>query len=263
MNEVDRIVKQAVGWIGYCEKASLSLIGKSMSEPEDFTKGSGYNNFTIFAKDFDKWTGMSVQGAPWCDTFIDSLFVHELGIIRAKQLLGGLSAYTPSSVSCFKTIGDFIEPTEQPKRGDIVFFKNEKRVCHTGLVTDVSGGQIFTIEGNTGIGNGVIPNGGLVAVKRYLTSNRKIAGYGRPKYNVLERGWLENNGQWKYVKSTGEFVCNTTVYIDGIRYHFNENCIMSTGQKVINGERRFFAEDGIVGAEIYIKDDASYVEVDK
>ena len=40
----------------------------------------------------------------------------------------------------------------------------------------------YTVEGNTSAEEGLIPNGGTVAKKRYRLDDRRIAGYGRPDY---------------------------------------------------------------------------------
>jgi hypothetical protein len=75
-----------------------------------------------------------------------------------------------------------------PKKGDQIFFKNGKSITHTGIVYDVDSTYVYTIEGNTSSGNDVVvSNGGCVRKKRYKLSNSAIAGYGRPKYKVVEK----------------------------------------------------------------------------
>ena len=43
---------------------------------------------------------------------------------------------------------------------------------------------VYTIEGNTSGANGVIANGGGVCKKKYKLSYNRLAGYGRPKWDV-------------------------------------------------------------------------------
>ena len=74
---------------------------------------------------------------------------------------------------------------KSPKVGDVIFFKNNIRICHTGLVYKVDGNRVYTIEGNTSSETGVIRNGGAVAYKCYDLSNSRIAGYGRPNYTLV------------------------------------------------------------------------------
>ena len=71
--------------------------------------------------------------------------------------------------------------------GDQIFFQKDGIICHTGIVTDVRGGQVYTVEGNTSDEAGIVPNGGCVARKCYDLGNLGIAGYGRPHYEILKR----------------------------------------------------------------------------
>ena len=51
-----------------------------------------------------------------------------------------------------------------------------------GIVTKVTSGYVYTIEGNTSGGSTVVDNGGGVAKKCYERGYYKILSYGRPKY---------------------------------------------------------------------------------
>ena len=61
------------------------------------------------------------------------------------------------------------------KRGDQIFFRNDSGICHTGLVQNVSGGTVYTIEGN---------KDNRVKYCQYLVTDSSIAGYGRPFYEL-------------------------------------------------------------------------------
>lgn len=271
MSELSLLTAEFKRWNGYCEKNNTSSLGASMSAPEGFTTKAGDGNYTIFAKDYAKWTGINVQGQAWCDTFVDSVFIFVLGVERAKELLGGFSAYTPTSANYFKNKSRFY--TSNPQAGDIVFFKNDVRINHTGFVYQVSGSTIYTVEGNTSTGSAVVANGGQVAMKSYATSNSRIAGYGRPNYNDVavvppsDSGWVNiadpstNKGVWTYVKDNGMCVRNTFAECNGLKYYFNSDGHMVTGQVIINGERHVFSEDGFEGAELLINDTVEFREV--
>jgi CHAP domain. len=114
--------------------------------------------------------------------FVDCCFAEAYGKEKAMELLGGYSAYTPTSARNFMKMGQW--HTEKPEPGDVIFFKNNKRICHTGIVYKVSKTIIYTIEGNTSAGKKIIPNGGAVCKKQYRLNNPDIAGYGRPKYDL-------------------------------------------------------------------------------
>lgn len=126
--EAKKVVAMATKYIGYLEK-------KSNANLESFTANAGYNNYTIFAKLYNDYTHINVQGQPWCDVFVDMMFILALGVDRAKELLGGFSAYTPTSSdllkgTCKKEVKDF----NNAKPGDIIFFKDSVRICHTGII---------------------------------------------------------------------------------------------------------------------------------
>lgn len=126
--EAKKVVNMAKKYIGYLEK-------KSNDQLEHFTANSGFNNFTIFAKQYAEHTKINAQGQPWCDVFVDEIFIMALGIKRAKELLGDWSAYTPTSSNLLKAAAKFeVVDYTKAKFGDIIFFKNSTRICHTGII---------------------------------------------------------------------------------------------------------------------------------
>ncbi|MCM1232643.1 MAG: SH3 domain-containing protein [Ruminococcus flavefaciens] len=172
----DRVLKIAEAEVGYLEK-------KSNSQLDDKTANAGSNNWTKYGRDLIKEIGSPYSnGCAWCDMFTDWCFIKAYGKERAKELLGGWSAYTPTSAQYFKNMGQWY--TNNPKIGDVIFFKNTTRICHTGIVYNVDSQKVYTIEGNTSGASGVIANGGGVCKKSYALSYANIAGYGRPKYNT-------------------------------------------------------------------------------
>lgn len=168
------VVKVATKYIGYLEKNSNSYL-------DDFKKNAGKKNYTKFAIEYQKFTGLNLQANSWCDIWIDAIFVEAYGITNAKKLLGGFNAYTPSSANLFKNMDSWYEIN--PQVGDVIFFRNSERINHTGLVIEVTSTKVYTIEGNTSSGSEIIENGGGVFYKEYYLSNQRIAGYGRPKYD--------------------------------------------------------------------------------
>lgn len=89
MTDRDRIIDYMKTWVGYTEKDTRDKVGASMDSPEPFAS-KGKNNYTIFAKEYFKQTGIQVQGEPWCDTFIDACFIKVFGKEKARQYLGVL-----------------------------------------------------------------------------------------------------------------------------------------------------------------------------
>lgn len=130
--EAKKVIDKALTYVGYMEKKSDECL-------QSFKANVGYNNYTIFAKIYKEKTGIDIQGQPWCDGFVDVMFILALGTERAKELLGSFSAYTPTSSNLLKYAAKKeIKNPENAKAGDIIFFKNSQRICHTGLVRATS-----------------------------------------------------------------------------------------------------------------------------
>lgn len=122
-----------------------------------------------------KFYGREVSGAnyPWCCAFIWCIF-NEAGI-NIKR-----------TASCMM-LGDWFKQEKKyhkdnPQVGDIVFFKfsgSSRWTNHVGLVIDVNGNTLTTIEGNTSSDNkGSQNNGGMVAI-RTRKINSSVVGFGR------------------------------------------------------------------------------------
>ena len=227
---LQKTTNEFLKWFGYTEKNSNSdLAGRDYDNPGDYNEHAGSNNYTVFADLYKEKTGINVQGQPWCDTFVDTIFIHLYGVDNARQLLGGFSAYTPTSANYFKNMGRW--HTSNPQEGDVIFFKNSVRIYHTGYVYKVDSTYVYTTEGNTSTtDNTVEENGGCVAKKKYLRSNSKIAGYGRLDYDLLasiyKEGWMKaaDNKRWWYQFANGQYALN-----DGKNngwYQFNSNWYM-------------------------------------
>lgn len=129
--EAKKVIATAKSFVGYLEK-------KSNSKLNDFTANAGYNNYNMFAPHAKSATGNSVyqNGVAWCDIFVDDVMIRALGVDRAKKLLGGWSVYTPTSANYLANAGAVKVTAENAKFGDIIFFKNSSRICHTGFVTN-------------------------------------------------------------------------------------------------------------------------------
>lgn len=175
-NYADKVIKIAEEQVGYLEKATPK-------ELDSKTANSGYNNYTKYARDLNKEIGSPfVDGYAWCMTFVTWCFVEAYGLTTAKKLLGGWTAYCPTAVGYFKSMKRWYST---PQVGDVIFFyDSDKDYGHVGLVYKVDTYDVYTIEGNTSPQAGVVPNGGGVHKKQYSKTSYRIAGYGRPKYDV-------------------------------------------------------------------------------
>lgn len=184
-NTVDKVIKVAETEVGYLEK-SKSAYQKNPAVLDKKTEGAGSDNYTKYGRDMHKiYPGVMDFPAYWCDCFVDWCFYQAYGTSNAKALLGGnFDDYTVNSAQLYKNKNAYIKRgAGTPKVGDQIFFRNDQRICHTGLVYKVDATTVYTIEGNTSTGSGVVANGGGVAKKSYSLTNTRIDGYGRPKYD--------------------------------------------------------------------------------
>jgi hypothetical protein len=122
---------------------------------------------------FTKWYAAKVKNpayldAPWCAMFA-SYVSAQLGF----QDLTGQFAYCPYWVSWLKDKGLW---GSKPAVGALVFFdwNRDGRADHVGIVESIHGNRIYTIEGNTGGGEG--------KVLRQDRSLYSVMGFGLPKY---------------------------------------------------------------------------------
>ena len=175
---IKKLISTASAEIGYKEKASNKNL-------DDKTANAGKGNFTKYERDLVKLIGSPyAQGASWCDMFVDWCFIQTFGKDNAKKMLGGWSAYTPTSANFYKNFGRFFK---SPKVGDQIFFKNSERINHTGIVVNVTDAFVYTIEGNSS---------NMVQTHSYSKSDAKIAGYGRPNWSVVTTKEEPKTNQW-------------------------------------------------------------------
>lgn len=182
---VNTVIQVATNEIGYLEK-------KSKSNLDSKTANAGKNNYTKYNRDYMSWGAGGIINMQWCAAFVSWCFVKAYGLEAAKKLLcGGLHHYTPTGASRFKKKNQYIKRgSGNPKVGDVVFFysKAKGRIGHVGIVYNVSGGYVYTIEGNTSGASTLVTNGGGVMKKSYKLTSTYIDGYGRPAYANIESG---------------------------------------------------------------------------
>ena len=183
MNEdqvIKKLISTASAEIGYTEKASNKNL-------DDKTANAGKGNFTKYSRDLVNLIGSPYsQGAAWCDMFVDWCFIQTFGKDNAKKMLGGWSAYTPTSANFYKNSGRFFG-LHDPHPGDQIFFHNSERINHTGIVINVNDTTVYTIEGNSS---------NMVQTRSYFRSDSKIAGYGRPNWSIVTTKEEPKTNQW-------------------------------------------------------------------
>ena len=173
--------------IELAKKEEDYLEKKSASNLDDKTANAGSGNFTKYARDVDAIPELlngKKQGFSWCAIFVLWLFVKLWGAAQAMKMLflpvKSLAASCTYWMNYYKAAGRFFK---DPKPGDQIFFGSGNTAEHTGLVTEVRDGRVYTTEGNTSSQEGVVSNGGGVFEKSYPLTHSKILGYGRPLYD--------------------------------------------------------------------------------
>ena len=120
--------------------------------------------------------GREVSGSayPWCMAFVWWVF-KQAGFNLLK------TASCTALSDAYKKSGQWVDYGLKP--GDIVMFDfsgRKKITQHVGIVEKVSGGWVYTIEGNTSLTSN--DNGGCVM--RRVRNPKLITGACRPGYNM-------------------------------------------------------------------------------
>jgi len=179
-NYASAVIAKAREWKDYQEKKSMG----TRAQLEQKHWNPGYNNYTIFWEWFRDYQSYSFQAQAWCACFVSVMFAKTFGIFEAKKLLGG---------DLYYNCQDFVSKHNadkrmnySPKTGDVVFFHNGTKWCHTGIITGVYNSYISSIEGNTsGSYDKVVPDGGAVVEKSHYFSTTKMI-YWHPDYDTEE-----------------------------------------------------------------------------
>ena len=174
-----RPVEILIPYLGYGEKDSNSGL--------DRMDTYGHSNYTFIARDIDALRDQGIlfyngrkQGAEWCDMTNDWAHIKAWGPQMAMKVL-----YQPAescgagcywSAKYFRDNGAWIDRSGTPRTGDQIFFGNKYDESHTGIVEKVDATYVYTIEGNTS---------DKLMRRSYARTSTKIAGYGRPRYELV------------------------------------------------------------------------------
>lgn len=167
---ISALITVAKAEVGYLEKASNSQFDSK-------TANAGSGNYTKYWRDVYP----IYQGQAWCACFVSWCFMQVFGKAVAEKLLKHWPfVYCPTLAN--------LTSNKTPKKGSIVLFYRNGTYAHTGLVINVSGTTITTIEGNTSGASGIIPNGGGVCQKSYNTTNLSgMTKYFMPDYDIVTK----------------------------------------------------------------------------
>jgi hypothetical protein len=154
-------------------KAAMIAEARKSLGTTEHPPGSNHNDITQWYNDNVDHIG---DGA-WCD-----MSVTMWGVKSGNSGVVGKFAYTVWHAQWFQSRKQWHYGTAGIQAGDIIFFdwggsRKIGNIDHVGIVEKVSGGTIYTIEGNTSGG----PNGD--SCRRKERDSTYVVGYGRPAYS--------------------------------------------------------------------------------
>lgn len=173
------------------EEAKKKLVSLTRSQV-GYKEGS--NNYNKYAADpnITKLYGWDCQNQPWCCVFVNWCFISTFGYDIGSKMTYGGSAACSTSASYYRSHAAF---ASTPEVGDQIFFYSGGGINHTGIVVEVNGSSIKTVEGNYSDG---------VGIGSYIVGSSKIAGYGRPNWSLAtgveapkDQKTEEENHSWK------------------------------------------------------------------
>lgn len=174
------------------KEAREKLIALARSEVGYHETG---DNWTKYAADpqITRLYGWNVQNQPWCCTFVNWCFLTAFGYDIGSRLTYGGTAACSSSADLFKKNGAF---KQTPEIGDQVFFYSGGGINHTGIVIEVNGSSIKTVEGNYS---------DKVGIGTYILGSSILAGFGRPQWDLVLEDWEK-----PWVVSAGGQIVNSS-----------------------------------------------------
>ena len=218
-------------------KAQEGYMGKKSAAQLDDPKANAGGRFNKFARDLDAlgdfYNGRK-NGYDWCDVFVDWCFVTTFGRELAQKLLcqpdRSCGAGTGYSLGYYKAKGRFFT---SPQPADQIFFGDTKVTKHTGIVTDVRGGYVYTEEGNAG-------SPSAVRARKYKLGDRNIKGYGRPDWSLVPADkpaqTTKEDDDMTYYKTLADV---PSWYKEPIQLLVNKGALKGTGNGELNVSEDF------------------------
>lgn len=168
------MIRTAKKWIGYLEHQSNELLGI-------YSANVGKGGCTIFPEIIGKhYRRRNFTGLPWCVVFVHAVCIEAYGKEKARALLGKPQAGSRSLARRMKRKGWLRGKDYIPKANDLIFLHNGSgEISHVGIVENVEGDTVITIEGNTVDPSGHFPEkqGGAVARRSRKLTDEKIICY--------------------------------------------------------------------------------------
>ena len=132
----------------------------------------GENNWNPYAADprMTEYYGWNVQNQPWCNIFVDQIFVEAFGLAVGKAMVYDGSPSCAVSAQHFKDHGAW---SSTPQLGDQVFYNTG--AGHTGLVVNITNEYFDAVEGNYS---------DKVSLVRHTKNGSEVDGFGVPNWEL-------------------------------------------------------------------------------
>lgn len=158
--------------------------------------------FTKYAAELDQtdtYNGPK-NGYDWCDVHYDWHIIHNFGVDLGQRMLcqpkrgGGAGCWI--SAQYYRDAGRW---GSSPRLAAQIFFlDDEGSEGHTGGVVGYDETNVYTVEGNTGYGEGY--SSGAVFKRSYRRDDPCIAGYGYPVWSLAGGSdYVEGSGSADYM----------------------------------------------------------------
>ena len=197
----------------------------------------GTNNYTKYNVWFGSLNDYGYNYA-WCQTFV-AWCANQAGI--PTSMIPRVSG-TVSGMDFFKKNGTWKDAGITPEKGDIIYLHSKSSSgYHVGIVADVSGGQISTIEGNSS---------DQVAERSYSVGSSTIVGYGCPEYvrpNPPTYARLDKNQVWYDLQDTIELYPTSDKATDFWLTVKKDDTVIKSEHVDVGGSLKFYAGDYVAG----------------
>ena len=204
---------------------------------------NGEPGYTKYGASFGCPTG------EWCAYFVSWCATNAGISTTVVPRLGSCSA----AVRWYKNHSEFRAGNSGyvPKAGDIIFYNwsGGSTAQHIGIVTGVSGDNIYTIEGNTGSDRGY-----MCCARTRSRSAGYIVGYGLPAYN--DRDTYVGSHSFAGVGSGGS-------YSESVRYTTSKLAVVTTSATEITATSAMLHGSVTNGGRLYVSTAGFYFGTDK
>ena len=208
-------------------------MGYAESQDNFVIESDGFYGYTRYG---DWW---HLPYSDWCAMFVsfcmdnaelpEDVFPQESNATRMRRDYASIGLFA-------KAGGDFI-----PSSGDLVFFDwdGDGKANHVGIVYDVSGSKVITIEGN---------HDAEVGKHEYKLNDPTIVGYGL--INMAYEAMLEATSTEEPVESTVTPEGETSYYMCEVSEHVHgDECIDEVGNVICEVTEHVHTEECLVAPE--------------